>query len=362
MNQRLRLTSSVIASSFALIALAGLHEACTGVVLTTNVTDAGATPDSSFVDAHVNPDSSPPTGDSGGTIPEGGPEGGPSGCSTLAGKLARWSVMDESPFAPWNMAGLAIGSMEAGITLSEAESINCIGTPIPLLSSPDAGTPDGGVCDMCGHCYAEIAWGTSQEVDFEYDTTTNVVAQVVLNMGYTGAADFWSDPNSKLDPPGTGGGTTSVGPGETKPSNHYHMAIGQQIQKNAQPFELNWDDPEIASHMMIYNAMMYFYGSPLGIYPGGDSIDCEDEQTCLFYPPEYASSDNNLCIFGIRPMRLYLETDCGTELQPGVSTLAQVYQDGESTDYKLGVEIVDGGYVMNDAGGYVYTCDAAVPY
>jgi hypothetical protein len=356
MNHRRHLTSSVVAPSFALLALAGLHGACTGVVLSPDVPDGAADgptgTDSSPGDVLMSSDSSHPTGD-------GSSESGAGGCSTLAGKLARWSVMDESPFAPWNLAGLNIGSMDAGITLSEAESINCLGTPVSLLSSPDAGAPDGGVCDPCGHCYAEIAWGTSQEVDFEYDTTTHVVAQVVLNLGYTGAADFWSDPQSKLDPPDVAASRPS--PSAPK-SNHYHMVIGQQIQRNGEPYELDWTDPNIASHMKIYNAMMYFYGAPTGIYVGGDNpVSCEDDQTCLFYPPADAPSNDGLCIFGIRPLRLYLETDCMNQLQPGVSTLAQVYQDGAATDYRLGVKPVDGGPIMTDSGDYAYTCDAAVP-
>jgi predicted nuclease of predicted toxin-antitoxin system len=45
-----------------------------------------------------------------------------------------------------------------------------------------------------------------------------------------------------------------------------------------------------------------------------------------------------------------------------VSTLARVYQEGDTFDYALGFESVDGGVpVVNDAGDYVYTCDATVP-
>jgi hypothetical protein len=363
MNQRLRLTSSVVASSFALLALAGFHGACAGVVLLPDVLDATAdgptrtmldsSLDSSPGDGNASPDSSQPAGD-------GNSENDAGGCATVEGKVARWSVMDEAPFAPWNMAGLDLGSVDAGITLSEAESINCLGNPVALASFPDAGTPDGGVCDPCGHCYAEIAWGSVQEVEFEYDMTTHVVAQVVLNMGYWGAADFWSDPDSKLDPPGAGASR----PSPTAPkANHYHMVIGEQIQKNGEPFELDWEDPTIASHMMIYNAMMYSYGSPRGLYSGHDDPEsCESDQTCVFGPPKYAASFGGLCLFGIRPLHLYLETVCATVLQPAVSTLAQVYQEGDAFDYALGFESVDGGVpVTDDAGGYVYTCDAAVP-
>ena len=365
MNQRLRVTSSVLASSFALLALAGLHGACSGVVLTADGSDAnadgttGTKPDSSAADAHSNPDSQL-SRDGGATDSEA------IDCSTMAGKLARWSVMDRTPFAPWNMAGLDIGSGDAGIGLIEAENINCPGTPVPtqgfpMNTLPPYGLVDGGNCDVCGHCYAAIAWGASHEVDFEYDTATEVVSVVLLNAGYTGAADFWSDPKSKLDPPGTGGGSPSVGPGQTMPSNHYRVVIGQEIQKNGQPFELNWDDPKMSSHQMIYNAMMYFYGSPLGLYFGKDYQLCDYDGSCLFFPPDAASYNDDLCIFGIRPLHFFLETDCATDLQPEVSTVVQIYERGEAYDHGLGTRREDGGALMFDSGDFGYVCDATVP-
>jgi hypothetical protein len=152
-----------------------------------------------------------------------------------------------------------------------------------------------------------------------------------------------------------------VGPGQTKPSNHYRVVIGQQIQKNGLPFELDWEDPKITSHMMIYNAMMFFYGSPLALYLGADHPQpCNEDGTCLFYPPEDAPDNDNLCIFGVRPLQLYLETECATDLQPAVSTVAKVYRKGEANDYRISERWADGGPVLNDAGGYVYICDAAV--
>jgi len=366
MNRTLRLTSSVVASTCGMLVFTVLHASCTGSVLTLEP-DGG---DASTRSDSTPPDSSPAAdsgsaGEETGTqdAGEGGSGGGP--CSTLAGERARWATMDQQPLGAWQAAGLNLGSMTTGITLTEAEAINCAGEPIPLVSTPDSGTPDGGVCDPCGHCYAEIAWGSSQEVDFEYDTMTGVVAQVVLNMGYTGAFDFWSDPKSELDPPGSGGGTPSLPPGGTSPSNHYHMVIGEQIQRNGEPFELDWGDPTIRSFMQIYNAMMYYYGSPLGLYSGHDDAStCEADQSCLFYPPEDASSNDNLCIFGVRPLRVYLETDCAVQLQPTVSTLAQVYEDCAAADYSVRDELNDAGtgVVLDDAGNPItYCADSGTP-
>jgi hypothetical protein len=211
-----------------------------------------------------------------------------------------------------SFAGLNVdGTDWNGITFAGAQALLC--SAVDLGSSSDGITPT-----------EQTSFGNSQEVIFEYVPQTQVVGQIILSLGYTGAADFYSDPNSKLDP----GTIKSPVPGITGLTNHYHIVIGQQIQKNGAPFELNWTDPTITSHMMIYNAQMYFYGSQQGVYLGHDDPQsCEDDQSCLFYPPAFAPSNNDLCIFGIRPLLTYWETYCQVQLQPTVSQIAQMYFD-----------------------------------
>jgi hypothetical protein len=210
-----------------------------------------------------------------------------------------------------SFAGMDMDSNDwAGINIEGAEALLC--SSIPIGSSSDGLTPTELVC-----------FGDACEVEFEYVPSTHVVGQVILNLGYTGAADFYSDPKSMLDPPGTGGGMAEHIPGFTDSahlSNHYHIVIGQQIQKNNQPFEINWNDPKIATLMMIFNAQMYYYGTDQGVYFGKDD-------SCLFYPPADAPSNGNQCIFGVRPLLTYWEEQCATGLQPGVSTISGIYFD-----------------------------------
>jgi hypothetical protein len=218
-----------------------------------------------------------------------------------------------------SFAGMDVDGPDwGGIDIEGAEALLC--SSIPLGGSSDGLTPT-----------EEVAFGESQEVLFEYVPATHVVGQIILSLGYTGAADFWSDPKSKLDPPGNGGGAPSHIPGFTDTahlSNHYHIVIGQEIQKNGAPFQLEWTDPKIESLMDIFNAQMFYYGSAQGLYVGGDNPQpCSVDGSCLFYPPADAPSNNQLCIFGIRPLLVYWETQCATQLQPGVSTVTQMYYD-----------------------------------
>jgi hypothetical protein len=212
-------------------------------------------------------------------------------------------------------AGMDLDSTDwQGITFAGAQQLLC--SAIDIGGDSDGITPTEATC-----------FGDSCEVLFEYVPATHVVGQVVLSLGYTGAADFWSDPKSKLDPP-LADGSCIPGSSPCVKANHYHMVIGQEIQKNGAPFELNWTDPKITAHMMIYNAQMYYYGTAQGLYVGGDNPEsCEEDQSCLFYPPAFAPSNGGLCIFGIRPLLTYWETSCENGLQPGVSTLAQMYFD-----------------------------------
>ena len=63
--------------------------------------------------------------------------------------------------------------------------------------------------------------------------------------------------------------------------------------------------------MKVYNAQMYYYGSAQGVYLGEDDPEtCQEDGSCLFYPPADAPSNNQLCIFGIRPLLTYWETSC----------------------------------------------------
>jgi hypothetical protein len=187
------------------------------------------------------------------------------GCSTLEGKLARWAKIDETPFYPWHYAGLDLGSSEAGITLAQAEAINCIGDPADAAAyffapATFALFNDGGSCDSCGHCYGAVTWGTSQEVGFVYDTTNTIVAGLFLDTGYTGGLSFE--------------GTV----GSAKHS--YEVRIGSAILKDGAPFEIDWTDPHYAALMEIYNGILetFVMGFPVPPQPG---YVCTADQSCF---------------------------------------------------------------------------------
>jgi hypothetical protein len=196
-------------------------------------------------------------------------------------------------FGGLNLAGPDWG----GITFQEVEQKLCSGI--------DVGPAGDGTQVSEGACF-----GDNCEFLFAYVAATHVVNQVVLNLGYTGACDFTSDP---------------------KYSKHsYHMVIGQQIQKDNAPWEIDWTDSKLVSLMEIYNGMQYSFGgaaSQGGIYNGPNPVPCNVDNSCLVYPPSVAPSNGNECIFGVRQLLTYWQWTCPNSLQPGVSTIAGLYYD-----------------------------------
>lgn len=200
-----------------------------------------------------------------------------------------------TPCGPLDLAGPEWG----GVTFEQAEQLLCTGT--------DIGPAGDGMQPAEGACF-----GDNCEFLFAYVSATHVVNQVVLNLGYTGACDFKSDPTDNVF---------------AKGAHSYHMVIGQQIQKDGQPFEINWTDSKLSSLMEIYNGMMYTFGGP-GIYPGtADKLPCSADSSCLVYPPSVAPSNGNECIFGVRQLLTYWLWTCPNTLQPTVSTIAGMYYD-----------------------------------
>jgi hypothetical protein len=215
-----------------------------------------------------------------------------------------WAKLLTQPIVPGDpknnyhptFAGIDLAGPDwGGITFESAEEQLCSGT--------DIGAAGDGMQPATGACF-----GDNCEFLFAYVNATHVVNQVVLNLGYTGACDFTSDPK---------GGN---------PGHSYHAVIGQQIQKDNQPFEIDWTDAKLASLMEIYNGMLYTFGGP-GIYTGYDSLSCSSDSSCLVYPPSVAPSNGNECIFGVRQLLTYWLWSCPNTLQPTVSTIVGMYYD-----------------------------------
>jgi hypothetical protein len=218
-------------------------------------------------------ESSTPTHESGAPT-DGGPSVDANPCPDMN---AIWAQMDTQPILPFKSAALLTlsGKHDAFVSLSEAESILCKGH--------DLG-------DVVGDGTRVQGWGSANEVELDYQPTTGAGNFVRLGPGYTGSLDFYSDPASKIDPPGSGATPCIPGTGTSTrrclSANHYRVMTGQQIQKNGLPFEIDWSDLTQASNQMrLFNALSYWLGTPIGLYVGGDYSDaCTDGWGCFVTP------------------------------------------------------------------------------
>jgi hypothetical protein len=263
-------------------------------------------------------------------------------CTSDQQRIA-WANMLTQPMVPGDsndglrphFAGLNLAQSDwGGITYEEAEYTLCSGI--------DVGGGDDGTTSTEDACF-----GDNCEVMFDYVPATHVVGQIDLSLGYTGAADYFSDP------------------AQFPTQHHYHMVIGQEIQKDGIPFEIDWNDPHYASLMEIYFSQMFTYGGGIGQvgstpgcatqaqanagkcpYPAGTGgwygpgqgvsplgytykagYVCTSDQSCLLYGPNVAPALGGNCYFGIRPILSYWLFSCPNSLQPTVSTLDYFYFD-----------------------------------
>jgi hypothetical protein len=116
-------------------------------------------------------------------------------------KKARWEAAFAKPVVPPRQGAgidLAGGDSWAGLTVEQAEQINC-------QSTNDA---DG-----------ENYWGDNGEVYFDYYTSTRKIYYMGFNAGYTGAINFHSRDGAHT----------------------YKLAVNAQIQKDNQPMVINWN-------------------------------------------------------------------------------------------------------------------------
>ena len=127
----------------------------------------------------------------------------PSAC-TAADVNARWSAMDQAPILPPNhYANLnLLGASGSGITLEEAQSINCTGT---LLPADATGGPS-------------VVWGTASEVRMFYDEHSHVALQLLLQNGYAMPVTLSSRDGAHT----------------------YVLKLGSPITKDGAPFGIDW--------------------------------------------------------------------------------------------------------------------------
>src|SRR5579859_3674458 len=90
---------------------------------------------------------------------------------------AKWGKALDAPIIPPRLYAnidMAADDTWRGITVEEAEHINCQGIP----------TGDIG-CDQPAGACGRVFWGNNAEVQFLYDLGTHVVAQMECDLGYT---------------------------------------------------------------------------------------------------------------------------------------------------------------------------------
>jgi hypothetical protein len=179
-------------------------------------------------------------------------------------------------YASLNLAG---GS-GVGITLEEAEQINCLGAPYP----PD----DSGV--------SGINWGGDGGVDFYYGATNHILHQIGIGSLYTGTMTFKS----------------------RDLANTYVVAIGS-IKKNGQPFVIDWNGIDMGDTSVteLADAVVATF-SP----QSSSTTDCQADGSCLIVPDD----GQNEAIVGFRPVHLYIILTLGTS-QP-TFFYTGVWQDG----------------------------------
>ena len=228
-------------------------------------------------------------------------------CTTDKQRLV-WANMLQQPivlplqFAGLNLAGATPAEQAkfAGITLQEAEAINCTGV------SGGPGT---------------IFWGNNGEVEFDYSTSNYRVSDVVLSLGYTGKMTMHQRPTSRFG------------------QHTYVFELGQPIFRDGDIYEINWSD--ITHHDLneIFNAIMATFGA--GLVPlttaDPDENDCYGDGSCIIVQPSQAPGNGGNCLMAFLPIEGFLfQTDCTTNVQPTISipiTFQQQYYLSEPYSY-----------------------------
>jgi hypothetical protein len=165
---------------------------------------------------------------------------------TPAAKAQRWAAMIQQPIQLANRAaGLSLsGAADAGLTLAQAEAIDC--------QSDDQG-------DLFGDCTRVASWGDSSEAWMNYDPTTGVGRFFVLWPGYLGALDFKS-PDAA---------TT------------YSIGVNRQITKNGQPFTLDtgWSGAAFEAEVdELYRGIVSTFAPTIALAPPGTT--CASTHAC----------------------------------------------------------------------------------
>jgi hypothetical protein len=206
--------------------------------------------------------------------------GGDAHCSGPS--LAKtWTAMDNAPVSSTTAALLPVVTGMSVISLSKAQAILCSGIALAPMH-------DGSQVQ---------AWGESNEVQLNFDTATGDGLMLSLFQGYYGLLEFKTDP--------------ALGP-----QHSFKMGISQ-IEEDGAPVEITWTGRPSSVADAIFNALMYTYGSPLGIYTGALSMSCQALSVCP------VNTSRGYAVWEIVPLGLVF-TFGGLATQPEASTVSEI--------------------------------------
>jgi hypothetical protein len=206
--------------------------------------------------------------------------GAPSGGNCSGSGIGKtWASMDHAPLTATSAANLDLAE-NGGITLAEAESVLCDGTELPALRDGD---------------HVE-AWGASNEVELVFDATTGDGETLSLFPGYLGAFAFKSDPSEGAQ-------------------HSYSIGLGP-VMKDGAPLSMVWTSTPFTAGNEVFNALMYTYGSALGVYDG-PIPSCTAVSVCPF------NTSSGVAVWNIVPLGITFTFE-GLSGEPAASTVKEI--------------------------------------
>jgi hypothetical protein len=211
-------------------------------------------------------------------LDSGGSDSSSNDC-TGPGLAKVWEGMDHAGMTATSAANLNL-AQGGGITLAEAQATLCPGTELSSLR-------DG---------FHVQAWGASNEVELVFDPTSGDGQELSLFPGYLGTLEFKSDP--------------ALGP-----QHSYTMGLGQATEDGT-PLVFVWTVTPFTAGNEIFNALMYTYGSPMGLY-SGPVTSCTAINVCPY------NTSGGQAQWNIVPLGITF-TFNGVDTQPAASTVNEI--------------------------------------
>jgi hypothetical protein len=205
------------------------------------------------------------------------------GCSSSS-LTETGTKMDVAPLTATSGADLDLGGAGGdGITLPEAQAVLCEGTDL------------GDVHKDGMHVQA---WGSSNEVQLEYDVISGDGQALSLLPGYLGTFTFTSDPGYP-------------------PMHSFTVGLGP-LEEDGAPIVLDWSGTDATTQNDLFNALMYTYGTPLGIYDGSPL-----PQSCELLSQCPVNKSGGLVQWDIVPLQITFTFGSISD-QPAASTVSEI--------------------------------------